>query len=690
MLPHALQLREGVQIDSGELKFQAAGKPSAAGAAWSAAVTVQDIAGSDGRRTIRWEQPLHAQVNLEETPQGPQVKQFSLSAPFAEANFQAAAQDVTGSFQFDLGLFSEELGQLVDLDAWQFRGTGEGTLSLARKSDHQLEGSAKIDLTNLHMARNGTMAIDEPRVQFSGDCRWDTADKSLVSREMQLVSSSLSFRSRDVSMQFGSLQLGESSATNATGDVAFRANLERLASVFGMTGFGMVGQGESTWPRGTTTGTLKLSSDDKQLQADFSATTEHLQVVRTVNGRPDIVWAEPQLKTLGKAIYTIDTDRLELQDVQLTGQTVRLLGSATLEQLKTVQAAGTLEYQEEALDQLLASYLGPEVRLQGDRQLRFQVSGSLADSETHWSRRWNISTDAGWSTATVYGLPLSAGRVQGTLRDGQLQLVPLNIGVGQGRLTASPKVIFDPYPQQLLLPQGPLISRVQISPQVSETMLKYVAPMVAGATRAEGNFSVVLQETKIPLDDPTRARVVGRLDVHQMQVSPGPMVAQLITLIEQFDRLTQGKQIFQAASAPSGNNSLTISNRQIDFQIAEGRVYHRNLEFEIDGVPVRSQGSVGFDQTLVLELQIPIQEKWIKRQRQDSHSRHLFKTTNRRARRGRSFSANVARRRNRSNRRRNQPRARKVVQVAVAAIWQIAGVAIVYGQIDRRNHELNE
>ncbi|NOY30544.1 MAG: hypothetical protein GXP28_10330 [Planctomycetes bacterium] len=605
MLPHALQLREGVQIDSGELKFQAAGKPSAAGAAWSAAVTVQEIAGSDGRRTIRWEQPIHAQVELAETPQGPQVKKFSLSAPFAKANFQTAEEEVAGNFQFDLGLLSEELGQLVDLDAWQFRGTGEGTLSLARKSDHQFEGSAKIDLTNLHMARDRAMAIDEPRVQFSGDCRWDSANKSLVSRETQLISSSLSFRSRDVS-----LQLGESSAATATGDVAFRANLERLASIFGM-----VGQGESTWPRGTTTGTLKLSSNAEQLQADFSATTEHLQVVRTVNGRPDIVWAEPQLKTLGKAIYTIDTDRLELQDVQLTGQTIRLSGSATLEQMKTVQTAGTLEYQEEALDQLLASYLGPEVRFQGDRQVRFQVSGSLADSETHWSRRWNIATDAGWSTATVYGLPLSAGRVQGTLRDGQLQFVPLNIGVGQGRLTVSPQVIFDPYPQQLLLPQGPLISQVQISPQVSETMLKYVAPMVAGATRAEGNFSVVLQETKIPLDDPKRARVVGRLDVHQMQVSPGPMVAQLITLIEQFDRLTQGKQLFQAASTPSSNNGLTINNRQIDFQVAEGRVYHRNLEFEIDGVPVRSQGSVGFDQTLVLELEIPIQEKWIKRQR---------------------------------------------------------------------------
>jgi len=626
MLPRTLQLRKGVRIDSGVLTFEAAGKPDDAGTTWTADVVLRDVAGTDGRRAIRWEQPIEARAEFADTSQGPQVKRFALNAPFVKADFQTATEGVTGSFQFDLGLLSEELGQVIDLDAWQFRGTGEGTLSLARKSDHQLEGSAKIDLTNLHVVSQSSdwaMRIDEPSVQFSGDCRWDTSDKSLVSREMQLISSSLTFRSRDVSMQFGTLPPGKSSATTATGEVAFRANLEHLASIFGMTDLGMEGQGESTWPRGKTTGTLKLSGDDEQLQVDFSATTEPLQVVRTDAGQPDIVWAEPRLEATGKATYTIDAGQLELQDVQLTGQTFRLLGSATLDQLATerlLRAVGTLEYQEEALDQLLATYLGPEVRLQGDRRVRFQVSGSLADAETsgeplHWSRRWNVSTDAGWSTAMVYGLPLSAGRVQGTLRDGQLQFAPLDIGVGQGRLTASPQVIFDTNPQQLLLPQGPLISKVQISPKVSETMLKYVAPVVAGAARVEGNFSVVLQEAKIPLADAKGARVLGRLDVHQMRVSPGPMIAGLVAVLEQIDALTKGKPLLQASLVPNDSKAITINNRQIDFQVSEGRVYHRNLEFEVDGILVRSYGSVGFDETLALEIEIPIQDRWIQRQR---------------------------------------------------------------------------
>ncbi len=739
MLPRALQLREGVQIDSGVLTFQAASNPKSPDAAWTASALIRDVVGSDGRRAIRWEQPIEAHVKLAAAAQGPQVKQFSLHAPFVEADFQKNSDKTTGDFQIDLGQLSQELGQFVDLGAWQFRGTGEGELSLARRAGNQFEASVALQLTQFEVAHNrqtiwaepqlqvdlqatgqevdlkpqqlatGTiklqgpldafdlellapvdlraeeknwqlqirgngpleawagrlrpwvemvpehiageatlnakiqlanqtihvlqsegsitglrvrdqaMAIDEPKVQFSGDCRWDAQANSLNSRELQLVSSSLTFRSRNIAVE-----LGSSDVPTAQGEVAFNANLERVAAAFAMAG-----QPESTWLRGLTTGKLKLSSNAERLQADFSTTIDQLQVVRMTSApvasteRPEIVWAEPQLEAVGKAVYTIATDRLQFEDLKLTGQTVRLSGSATLDKPATeglLQASGTLEYREETLDQLLASYLGPEVRLQGDRQVRFQVTGQLTDSKTaaeptHWSRRWTVSTDAGWSTATVYGLPLSAGRVKGSLRDGQIQLLPFDIGVGEGRLTASPKIFLDPPPQQLILPQGPLVSHVQVSPQVSEKMLKYIAPILAGATRAEGEFSVTLNETRIPFDDPKKSRVVGQLEIHQMRVSPGPMIAELVAILEQIDALTKGRPLLQASVTPGSNKAITVENRQIDFQVSEGRVYHRNLEFLIDDVPVRSYGSVGFDQTLALEIEIPIQKKWIDRQR---------------------------------------------------------------------------
>jgi hypothetical protein len=56
---------------------------------------------------------------------------------------------------------------------------------------------------------------------------------------------------------------------------------------------------------------------------------------------------------------------------------------------------------------------------------------------------------------------------------------------------------------------------------------------------------------------------------------------------------------------------LNIRDQQVNFKVIEGRVHHQNLEFQVGDVTMRSQGSVGFDQTVQLTLQVPIQDAWI-------------------------------------------------------------------------------
>ena len=56
---------------------------------------------------------------------------------------------------------------------------------------------------------------------------------------------------------------------------------------------------------------------------------------------------------------------------------------------------------------------------------------------------------------------------------------------------------------------------------------------------------------------------------------------------------------------------LTIRDQQVNFRVVDGRVHHQNMEFQVGDVTMRSQGSVGFDETVSLTLQIPIQDAWI-------------------------------------------------------------------------------
>ncbi len=732
MLPKTLQLREGVWIDSGSLQFSAAGKPKGDSFSWNASATVENVVGNDGRRAIRWEQPIEAQVELIDTPRGPQMKEFSLTAPFAEAKFETTDERVSGSFQFDLEKLSQEVGQFVDMGTWRFQGRGEGTLALRPGVGEQFNANAQVKLTELNVTqdnklvwtepqleielqgageavdfaprqiatatvklrgardtfnaellqpvvvgdnsqpwklkvegngplaswagrlrpwfdgvpeqlegeahlqatlvatgdfvhvvesagsvsqlriRKGAMVVDEPRVEFTGDIRWEPTAGNLASQELWLKSSTLAFRSRGIS-----LTLGPTGVPTATGSVAFRADLQRVSSAAGL-----IGKRDASWLRGTAVGNLQLAGDARQLQADFSADVEGLEVVRSasgtaVYGNPEVAWTEPRLQSAGKLVYTIADDRAVLDNFTLNGQTIQLGGAASVDKLQgeaLLNAGGTLEYDPDALAKLVRTYLGPEVRLQGDRKVRFQLAGRLNDpsnAAAHWSQRFSASADAGWTVASVFGLPLGGGQLKGTLRGGQLQIAPLNVAVGKGRLTANPRAVFSPGPEFVALPRGPIMTDVEISPQVGEALLKYVAPILAGATRAQGKFSIDLESAQVPLADPKQARVLGRLKVHQLNISPGPIMQDFSVIVRQLESLSKRGQFLQAATTTRETKSVSMSDRQIDFQVSEGRVYHRNLEFVVDNVPVRSHGSVGFDQTLSLMLEVPIQDKWL-------------------------------------------------------------------------------
>ncbi|QEG37479.1 AsmA family protein [Bythopirellula goksoeyrii] len=730
MLPHVLQIRDGVRIDAGEVEWNANSGLRDGAFTWSADAALANLAGQDGEKAIRSQEPVKIAAQWKDSPAGPRLDRFTLTAPSAEATVVTTDDRMHGDFQVNLAEMAEQAGQFIDMRDLECRGFARGNFQYttthntefeakadvklselvvtqgqrllweepqlvvdwraAGQADHMLPKSlatssmilhgdrdelavtlleavdlsaagnwlvkidgtgpvdswagrlrpwmqgipdefagqaklqAKLAITPVELAvsdlagsidklhiRKGSMAVDDPHIDFSGDCSWNAAANNYHSQEFQLAGSIVAFRSRDVRIDLAAGEL-----PIVTGEIAYRTDLERLAAAAGL-----VSGRDSTWPRGAATGVLRLATNSEQILADFSLDAEGLQLVRAGTSKnstrqpPVVVWSEPQLHSTGKAIYKIADEQVALEKFSIDGQTLQLTGMATWD--KPVEGGeiavqGTAHYDPESLDRLIANYTGPGVRIEGDRVVRFEARGRMPKGESaHWSQLWQATAEGGWSKASVFGLPITAGNFQGSLGAGQLVIAPLDIAVGEGRFSASPRVVFDPLPKHLLIPAGPLVTDVQISPAVSEEMLKYVAPILAGATRVDGKFSVDLAESKIPLDAPKLANTAGRLAVHELTVLPGPMVADLATTIQQLQAIKKGKDLLQGGVAPKPAKLLSMHDQQIEFQVVEGRVYHRNLVFTIDDVPVRSQGSVGFDQSLALMIDIPIQDRWI-------------------------------------------------------------------------------
>jgi translocation and assembly module TamB len=511
---------------------------------------------------------------------------------------------------------------------WNIDGASDFTADLRLAGNAFEATNTKLVVTNLR-ATNPDWNINESRVEFAGDARWNGATGELAANSAQLVSSTVAVAAKGV-------HYSQPGASNLSGAAAFRTDLARLA-----TWRRSATQPAQYQPSGEFTGNIRFAQQAGHITGEINATGQNVvlaSLAQPAKGSAaaagyQTIWQEPKVTIQGATSYDTAADRLSFDQFQIQSNTVQANAAGQIQKLSTVAECdlkGTLNYDLAQVTPLLRPYVGTGVQLTGREQARFILAGQLSSpgtlqaqtvayspqseirnpkSEIHWSRRVRAQLELPWSGANLYGLPIGAGRLAATLGDGSLHLEPINLAVGEGQLTAAPNVRFDPEPAELSMPAGPVLTNVRISSEVSEAMLKFVAPVLAGATQSEGLFSLQLDGARIPLSEPRSADSKGQLTVHSVRVVPGPMAAQWVGLAQQVEALAKRRD-----PASLSNRQVTlvsIRDQQVNFQVANGRVYHQKMEFQVGDVVLRSQGSVGLDETVALTIEIPVQDAWV-------------------------------------------------------------------------------
>lgn len=522
----------------------------------------------------------------------------------------------------------------LTLSEWQIDGQSELTTNVRMINQTIDVTDTQFSINNLQATGHG-WNINEPLVKASGDAHWDGLTGELATSSAQFVTSAVSLRAQDV--HYRPSQQG---IDQLSGVCAFRADLARL-SAWKTT----PGQPPEYQSRGELLGNLRFAQEGSQITGELNANGQNFVLAQRLTTGPtagsyETIWQEPQLSARGLANFDAAASRLTLNQFQVQSNTLQASASGQIEKLSTSADAnlqGTVDYDLAQITPLLRPYVGPGVQLTGREQARFALVGKLRDgaqtahftatvrdpnlangsldgplanlSAVPWSRRLQGQLEVPWSGANVYGLPIGPGKLAATLGNGAVRIEPLSLTIGEGTLTAAPNIQLDPPPSQLTLPPGPLITNVRISPEVSEAMLKYMAPVLAGATQSEGQFSLQLEGTRVPLDDTKRADVAGQMVVHSVRVVPGPLARDWVALARQIEAIAK-------RSTPSQNQVtlLTVQDQQVNFRVVEGRVHHQGMQFQIGDVTMQSEGSVGFDETLQLVLRVPIQDRWIEGQ----------------------------------------------------------------------------
>ncbi len=454
--------------------------------------------------------------------------------------------------------------------------------------------------------------IAEPAVNLQGQANWNWEQQRLTIPDCTLASNTLSARAERMTADLnpgGKLE----------GTISFNGALDRIEHWFTQLG------PQPTWLcEGQLAGRVDLAHQSQQTTAHIELTGNNLRLRQRTRGprgeeRVQTHLREPSLQSTIVAVHNHAQDQLRLQEARLVGQALELNAQGAIGQLSTkqdLQLSGTVRYDLKKLMPWITPYVGRQIIITGQDTAQFTIAGPLGASAgesaeiPHWSKRLQIDLAAGWQTAEVYGLQVGPGRVVSRVAQGRVVVEPLNVPVSQGQLSLSSQAQLDPAPAMLYAPAGPLLTQVRLAPENCNVLLKYVAPALADATRCDGRFSVDLDGAQIPLAQPEKTDMAGRLTIHQGQVYPGPLAEQFVLLAKQIEALVHRRPLPSGADA-ANTSLLEIGEQTIQFRVVQGRIYHGQTIVRSGRVTIYTRGSVGFDQTLDIEAQIPIQDAWL-------------------------------------------------------------------------------
>jgi hypothetical protein len=160
---------------------------------------------------------------------------------------------------------------------------------------------------------------------------------------------------------------------------------------------------------------------------------------------------------------------------------------------------------------------------------------------------------------------------------------PINLALALQPASASPRG-----QPELVIEPGVVLPQTAVTPEVCRDLLKYIAPVVADVTEVRGDFSIEVDRWRLPLAEPATGEGSGRLVISSLEVGPGPLVAELAGFLKTRSKL------------------LVVEKGPVAFHMADGRIQHGDMVFRIEGLTVRTHGSVGLDKSLALVAEVPM------------------------------------------------------------------------------------
>jgi len=476
------------------------------------------------------------------------------------------------------------------LARWRSRLSGLATLP----PDWKLEGVGSL---------GGTIGFNAERISCTSlTCHFDQFvfhGEGVEVREPKLtVESDVTFHRKSGALEARQLQLACATVTAKLPKFAIESSPGADKALVGDGTFSADLAGIERWfsadPRaagtifGRAQGNFKLNAVNGA--TDFQTSCEVKDFVLGPKTAPS--WAEPTLTIAIEGVLDPAKDELRVRRGRLDREGFTLDAAGTYSRLATTQdlaIQGSLSYDLAKLTPLFRGLVGGGFDASGVGSKPFKLAGSLLPPGSKSTTLAGLKGDAGlnWRSLLAYGFEIGAGELNARLDRGVITTNRIDAAFSGGAVHLTPTLRMEP--MALSVEKGTIIERTNLTPKSCAGALGYALPVVANAVQASGQVSFSIAENNVPLADVTKTTMKGQLFVHQANVGSGPVIAEIAKLLG------------------VSSTSMTLANDMtVPIRVENGRVHHENLRLTVNGYAVTTNGSVGFDGSLIMVADVPI------------------------------------------------------------------------------------
>ena len=522
----------------------------------------------------------------------------------------------------DLERLARQVRNFVELPEMQIAGKLTSDFLLTAASESVRINQLRFQAEGLQFVGMG-VDVAEPNLIGGGNLFVDPATGHLKIVNGKLSGSALAANMTDLQIDPLTLKM--------EGQVAFQADAYRFSQWLDFCR----PNDELVWT-GIVNGQVQFTGSDEslagQLDAKFTdliflqarpataqpSTNGQVQPIATTPVQYDEAWRESSAHLESQFTFSSDLDTVRFRGLKLNSRLadIRANGSVTeLGSRMMSNVSGNWNLNWNGINQVINSPDSKTAQFTGRGWRPFDLQGPLFETSEQWPDAWlspglSVKTSLAWKDANMLQIPLEASELEIDLRQSVAHVSSQSTGLVGRLMQLNPAIELNQAEPMVTLRPGPVMENLNLNARLTRDLVKFVAPIVADATSAQGQVSLSSGGASIPVFDPAKGSARGTFFLNDVTVGPGPLAQQLIPAIDQLVSLIDSN-----ANSLSGRNTwFRMAPQEVPFVVQDGRVYHQGLRFQYKGVQIMTRGNVGLDQTMELTATIPISDAWIQKE----------------------------------------------------------------------------